>query len=102
MEHPAPTLEDSIRQALSAATDPTPMKEALRLLELPDELWSYEDLQFSESTRDALIRLDYPMVFAMRLAARHRRAARRLLASETSTPHLLVIAAAQRLLGGAA
>lgn len=95
MEHPAPT-------PLAQAAEGTPVAELMRLLALDDTRWTYEDLQFSESTQRALIKQEYPVILVARLKQRHTRAARRLLMSETSTDHSRLILAAERILGGVA
>lgn len=83
---------------LTSAAHGTPCAEAIRLLGLDPEKWTYEDLQFSEGAMRSLIKHDYPVILVHRLKQRHTRATRRLLASETSTEHNQVLLAAERIL----
>lgn len=73
-------MEETLRQAARAALSETPVKEAQRLLAAFE--WTDEDLRFSESTQQALLRGGWPVALVDRLFRRHQQEAARLTASE--------------------
>lgn len=91
-------MEQVIRDAYRQAIADTPLQVSNDLLSKPLHTWTFEDLEWSESSQRALVRGNLPLPFYHRLARRHKLEATRLLASESSPYVRAVVDTAQRIL----
>lgn len=90
-------MEQIIRDAYAQAIENTPLQVCNDLLSKPFATWTYEDLEWSESSQRAIMRGGWHMMFAYRLARRHTLEARRLLASEMAPCVKAVVDTAVRI-----